>query len=224
MRKLRYEGKVPANIYGPEFKSQAVTIDHIAFNRVYRAAEETGVVYLRLNSKDLPVLIKSVQRHPVTNKVLHVDFRKIDLTQKIETEVPIKLVGESPAVVQKGGVLNTQVDGLLVEALPSDIPHEIEIDISKLQEIGSEIKVADLPKSDKFVVKDEPEKLIVSIIEHKEESLAPETAVAEPEVITEKEAEEAEAEAAEAEAPAEEAPKEEKPQQEAAKAEKPKKE
>ena len=191
LKKLRKEGVVPANIYGPDFKSQSVSVEFKDFVKLYKVAKQTGVVYLKLNKDELPVLIKNVQRHPVSELILHADFRKIDLKQKINTNVPIKVVGQSEAVSQKGGVLLTQAESLLVEALPTNIPKQIDVDISSLKEIGQEIKVSDLPKSDLYELKDRLEKVIVSVVEHKEEEILPQTApAAAPEVITAKPEEE----------------------------------
>ena len=185
LKKFRHQGKVPANVFGPKFKSQSVTVELKDFSKTYRVAEETGIIYLKVGKEEIPVLVRDVQRHTVNNKLRHVDFRKVDLTQKIETEVPVKVVGESEAVTQKSGVLLTLSNIVRVEALPAEIPHEVEVDIAALKEIGNEIKVSDLPKSDKYTVKEEADKVLVSVIAHKEESLVAETAVAEPEVITE---------------------------------------
>lgn len=187
LKKVRREGNVPANIFGQDFKSQSVSAQIKDFTKVYKVAQETGVVYLNLDKKELPVLIKNVQIHPVNDTILHVDFRKIDLKQKIQTEVPIKVIGNSEAVSIKGGVLLTQSENLLIEALPTDIPHEIEIDITSIKELGQEVKVSNLPKSDKYEVKDDPNKVIVSVVQHKEEEILPQTAPAvAPEVITAK--------------------------------------
>jgi len=185
LNRVRNLGLLPANIYGTDFKSQSISTNLKDFIKTYRVAKETGVIYLTLNKEEIPTLIKNVQRHPVTDVFLHVDFRKIDLAKKIETEVPVKTVGISEAVSQKGGVLLIQTEILLVEALPQDIPHQIEIDVSLIKEIGQEIKVADLLKSDKYQIKTASEKVIVSVIAHKEESVTPETTVAAPEIITE---------------------------------------
>lgn len=185
-KKLRKEGLVLANIYGPEFKSQSVSVDLKAFAKTYRTARETAVVYLKLNKDEVPILIKNVQKHPVTDMILHVDFRKIDLKKKIQTEVPIKVIGVSEAVSQKAGVLLIQSEIVLVEALPQNIPSHIEVDISIIKDIGQEIKVSDLKKSDQYEIKTPPEKIVVSVVEHKEESITPDTAAAAaPEVITE---------------------------------------
>ena len=187
LKKLRREGNVPANIYGQDFKSESVSAAFKDFTKVYKVARETGVVYLDLNKKELPVLIKNVQRHPVNDSLVHIDFRKIDLKQKIQTEVPVKTVGQSEAVSQKGGVLLTQSETLMIEALPTDIPPHIDVDISSLKELGQEIKVSDLAKSDKYEVKEEADKVVFSVVEHKEQEVLPQTtpAVA-PEVLTAK--------------------------------------
>jgi large subunit ribosomal protein L25 len=193
LNKLRKQGFAPGNIYGPDFKSRSISVVYKDLIKTYREVGKTGVVYLSLDKESVPVLITSVQKHPLTRSLIHVDFRKIDLSKKIEANVPVKTVGVSEAVSQKGGVLLVQSDTLLIEALPEAIPHEIEVDISVIKEIGQEIKISDLKKSDKYEIKTPAEKVVVAVIAHKEESIVPETAVAAPEIITEavKEGEEA---------------------------------
>jgi len=186
LRKLRYEGIIPANIYGTGFKSTSITLPYKDFLKTYRLAHSTSVVYLNIDKEEIPVLIKNIQKHPVTDVLLHVDLRKIDLTQKVVTEVPITVIGQSDAVTQKGGVLLTQMPKLSVEALPQHIPQTIEVDISVIKEIGQEIKVTDIAKSTVYTIKDEPTKVVISVIAHKEESITPETTAITPEVITEK--------------------------------------
>lgn len=201
LKKLRREGTLPANIFGPDFESMSVSVNMKDFLKVYRTARETGVVTLEVDKKEIPTLIKHLQKHPVTDQILHVDFRKIDLSKKVLTDVPVKTVGVSEAVSIKGGVLLIQSDVLSVEALPTDIPASIEVDISTIKEIGGEIKVSDLPKSGKYEFKTDSAKVVVSVVAHKEESVTPDTVSTAPEVTTEKAAEaDAEAEGA---APAE---------------------
>jgi large subunit ribosomal protein L25 len=189
LKKTRKQGTVPGNIYGQDFKSTAVSFNLKDFINVYKVSGETGIVYLSLKEKEVPTLIKNLQKHPVTDKLLHVDFRKIDLKKKVETEVPVKVVGVSEAVTQKAGVLLLQSETLLVETLPEDIPSHFKIDISQIKEIGQEIKVDDLKKSDRYEIKTPAEKVVVSVIAHKEESVTPETTAAAPEILTEKEEE-----------------------------------
>ncbi|MCS7093005.1 MAG: 50S ribosomal protein L25 [Patescibacteria group bacterium] len=185
-KKLIKEGYTLGNIYGRNFPSTAVSIPKKEFLRVYRVVKETGVFYLEIDGQELSVMVKDVQRHQVTDEIIHIDFRKIDLNEKIETEVPIKIIGQSKAVAEKGGVLLTQTNSITIEALPEKIPQVIEIDISSLKEIGQQIKVADLDSSAEYKIKAPLEKVIVSVVSHKEESTSPETTSVTPEIVTEK--------------------------------------
>jgi len=200
--KLRKQGLVPANIYGEKFESTAVQVNFKDFVKTFKKAGETQIVYVKIEDQELPILIQNLQKHPLTNQLLHVDFRKVNLNKKIETEVPVKLIGESDAVLQSKGILLTISDSVLVEALPQEIPAEIEIDISILKELGDEILVSSLKPTGNFIFKDDPEKVIARISEHKEESI--EVQVATPdavEITTEKKEEETSEEKEETEKP-----------------------
>lgn len=191
-KQLRKQGLLPANVFGPQFTSQSLSVNYVEFRRIYRQTGETGIVYLKTDKEEIPTLISAIQRHSLDGTVLHADFRKVDLKKKITAVVPLTFVGVSPAV-NAGGVILTQTDKIEVEALPQDIPNHIEVDVSILSEIGSEVKVADLPVSDSYAIQTEKDKVIVSVTAHKEESTVAETtAAAAPEVITAKEAEEGE--------------------------------
>lgn len=198
LKKLRKEGIIPANVFGPNFKSISISVQYKDFIKTYRVARETGIIYLQVDKEEIPVLVKDIQKHPVLNQILHVDFRKVDLKQKVQTEVPVQIVGISEAVTQKGGVLLTQQNKLLVEALPQDIPSHIEVRIQDLKEIGQEIKVASLQKNPVYEIKNNAEQVIVSVIAHKEESITPETTSTTPEVLTEAKPEEGAEETGEA--------------------------
>jgi large subunit ribosomal protein L25 len=212
---LRKNGIIPANISGGDNKPAAISVVLKEFTPVHKAAGETGIVYINLDGKSVPTLIKEVTYNSVTGNILHIDFRQINLRQKIETEVPIQVEGESVAVSQLGGVMLTQTGHLMVEALPADIPSHIAVDISKITELGQEIKVSDLPTSSSYVIKEEPERVIVSVVEHKEESTEVQSEKTETEIIGAAEegaegesAESSEASSKENAAPAEETKKE----------------
>jgi len=185
-KNLRKQGLLPANIYGTGFPSQAISVNYIEFKRTYRVVGETGIVYIKTDKDEIPTLVTSLQRDPLEGLVLHADFRKVDLTKKIEAEVPLTFVGIAPAA-NAGGVVLTQTDKVTVEALPQNIPHNIEVDLSSLKEVGDEIKVGDIPVNELYVVKTDAEKVVVSATAHKEESVIAETAAAAaPEVLTAK--------------------------------------
>jgi large subunit ribosomal protein L25 len=178
LKKPRLEGKTPANIFGQNFTSMAISVDAKEFKKVYQNVKKTGILRLKLEKEEIPVLIFQIQLHPVNQQILHVDFRKVDLKQKLITEVPVKIVGQSPAVEQKGGYLLISKDRLQIEALPEDIPTEITIDIGSLAEINQEIKVEQIKIEGKYQIKEEPQTTVVSVIAHKEERIEPEAAPA----------------------------------------------
>lgn len=176
LKSLRASGVLPANIFGKDIKSKAIKVDRAEFNKVFSQAGETGIIELQVGKDISPVLVANIQTHPVTGEALHVDFRQVNMKEKIEAQVPIKLVGESQAEKDGLGIVVQQTDEVLVEALPMDLPESFEVDIAKLVELGSAIVVADLPSSDKVKVLDEPEKIIVKVEEPQaeEEVVAPE--------------------------------------------------
>jgi len=143
---LRREGILPANIYGKKVKSQAVQLDLKNFLPVYQKMGETSVVSLQLKgeTKIRPVLIHNVQVDPVTDQPLHADFYQVSLKERVTTEIPIELVGESLAVKEKMGILIQPLSEVEVEALPTELPDKFEIDIGKLKEVDDAVTVADL--------------------------------------------------------------------------------
>lgn len=175
VRKLRKEGIVPSNIFGSGFESAAIQLNSHDFSRMFREAGETQVITVHVEKNEYPCLVTHVQFHPVTHELLHVDLRKVDLKKKIEAHVPVELIGESEAVEMKIGDLLTITDSILVEALPNDMPQQIEVDLTSLKEIDSEIKVSDLKPVGNYEIKDDPEKVIVRVAEHKEQSLEADT-------------------------------------------------
>lgn len=192
VRMLRAQGIVPANISGHGFTPRAVQVAMRDFQAAYKEAGETTLVYVQSEGKAIPTLIGAIDYHPVTDEILHVEFRKVNLKQKIEANVPLEFIGESEAVKSKQGVLLTQIEEVVVEALPAEIPHAIEVDLSKLIEIGDAIRVGDLPKATAYIITDDPEGVIVSVTEHKEEEIEPETTAEAPEIISEKPSDEGE--------------------------------
>jgi large subunit ribosomal protein L25 len=183
LKKLRKEGKLPANIFGEDIKSQAVILPVKEFLLAYRKVGQTQMVFLQLDDEkeEIPVLIQNIQQHPVADFILHADFRKVNLNKKIETNVPLKFIGESEAVTQNKGILLTIAKSLRVEALPGAIPNLIEIDISPLKELNNEIKVKDIKTVGDYVIKENPDKTIIRITAHKEETV--ETQVVAPEAV-----------------------------------------
>ncbi|RLC34815.1 50S ribosomal protein L25 [Candidatus Shapirobacteria bacterium] len=169
VRKLRREGWLPASVYGKGFKSVSLKLKEKEVNKLFNELGTTTLFDVDLNDKKIPVLFKNPQYHPVSDKLIHIDLYKVDLSHKIVAEIPIELIGESTAV-KGGGVLVPIADTVEVEALPVDLPEKIEIDISKLEKIGDILTIADLEwKDDKVSMVSDSEQAIVKVEEEKEE-------------------------------------------------------
>lgn len=170
VKTLRREGILPANVYGKDVASTAVQVDYKDFEEVFRKSGETQLVYLVLGKEEVPVLIHNVQKDPVTGVFLHADFMKVSLKEKVTTLVPVEGVGESPAEKQGLGTVVFHIDELEVEALPTDIPEKIEVDLSGLSEVGQSILVSDLEfDRTKLEIKANPSDVVVKVESAKEE-------------------------------------------------------
>jgi large subunit ribosomal protein L25 len=145
-KRLRRAGIVPGVVYGKGQDSVPVQVDSKTFETLYRAAGRTSVVKFRLPGAGRATsgFIKSVQRHPLSGSALHVDYLLVNLKQEMEVDVPLQLVGDAPAVTELGGTLLHNLSSLRVKALPTDIPHQIDVDVSTLATFDLAIHVRDL--------------------------------------------------------------------------------
>lgn len=207
VKKLRKEGLLPANIYGKGVKSEAVQLPEKDFLETFKEVGETGLVELQVDGKVRPVLIHNVQYDSMTNSPLHADFYQVNLKEKVKTKVVLVFVGEPIAVTNKIGILLEQLSEIEVEALPTDLPENIEVNVEKLANVDEQITVADIKVPTGVTVLSDTNQVVAKIGELITKEAAEEAAAAAAA------AEEAKAAAAEeGAAPAEgEAPAEEKP-------------
>ncbi len=166
LQTLRDKGVLPAVIYGHDFETMPIQVDSKDFEKAYHQAGESSLVYVNLDGQALPAIIHEAVRDAVTDKFVHADFYKVNLKEKITAEVQLVFVGESLAVKDLAGILVKNINAIEVEALPQDLPHEIEIDISVLQELNSHLLIKDLKLPAGVELKDQ-EKLgeIVALIQ-----------------------------------------------------------
>lgn len=164
VKKLRGEGLIPAHVFGHKVKTVHVQVKGSDFAKVFEKAGETGIVDLAIDGEKRPVLIRNVQVHPVTDVPLHIDFYQVNLTEKVKVNVPLEVIGESPAVEKKIGLLLTPVSEIEIEALPQDLPEKIEVDVAKLANVGDEVKVANLKIDQTKITLHTPEDLVVAQI------------------------------------------------------------
>lgn len=224
VKTLRRDGIIPAHVFGHKVKTVHVQVKESEFSKVFEKVGETGIVELALDSDKRPVLVRNVQLNPVTDEPLHIDFYQVNLSEKVKVDVPLEIIDEAPAVEKKIGLLLTPLTEIEIEALPADIPENIEVDVTSLANVGDEIKVKDLKvDKSKVEVHTDEELVVVQIgelvtkeMEAVEAEIEAEQAEAAAETAEEgaEAAPEAAAEGAEAPAPTEEAAKpEEKPEE-----------
>ena len=197
-RQLRRQGQVPAVIYGKAYESLPVAVNAHELQQLFaQGLHGTSLLRLHIDGKatrNSPlVMIKEVQRNPLTGQLLNVDFHKISLKEKVTAQVPIVLKGESPAV-RLGGILEHVLREAQVECLPTEIPDHFEVDISGLA-IGDTIHLAALQIPDNVALLTDADEVIAvmaapKIVEEEappaEEAVEGEEKAAEPEVLAQK--------------------------------------
>jgi len=194
VKKMRREGLTPANIFGHNVESKAIQVSTDELKHVLRSAGRNDIVYLRLDGEEpRPTFVRDVQQNPVSDAILHVDFMQISLQNKVRLEVAIHLVGLSPAVDTLGGILVHGLDHVTVEALPTEVPSVIEVDVTGLVAIDQALHVSDLSVPDGVTILTDMEQVVALV-----SPPAVEVVVEEEEEVTEEEAAAAEEGAAEA--------------------------
>ncbi|MBA4179439.1 MAG: 50S ribosomal protein L25 [Anaerolinea sp.] len=143
---LRQKGILPANVYGPAVPSQAVEVDAREFARNIKATGLRSMFELNVAGEPAPryVIIRGLSRQGGTGDISHVDFFQVDPTRPITANVPLRLVGESPAVRDLAGVLLPALDLVSVRCLPLDIPSTIEVDVAMLKSFDTSMTVGDI--------------------------------------------------------------------------------
>jgi len=164
VKRLRRQSLIPAVIYGHKIKPLSLVVSLKDFEKVYKQAGESDLIELKIdNQRPVNVLIHDVQRHPVTDRIIHVDFYQIKAGEKITVDIKLKLVGEAPAVKEKGNILVPQIEEIKVECLPKDIVHDIAVDISNLKEVGDTIRIKDLKIPPTLKILNKPEDVVVTV-------------------------------------------------------------
>lgn len=187
-RRLRREGKIPANVYGGGEETVAITAELKDLAAILRT--DTGANTLFTLDIDgigeSRVIFQERHIDPVTGRLLHADLRRLAKGEKIELTVPVNLVGEAKGTREEGGVLDQQMREITVKCTPSNIPESIEVNVEELG-INESITVADIEIGDEVEILDAPESVVASVAFVKEVELepTPEDEIEEPELVGE---------------------------------------
>lgn len=165
VRLLRRQGITPLHVYGQGVEPEALQCETAVLKRMLAQAGRTALIKLQVaGEKNLKsVVLREVQREPVSGELLHVDFLQVSMTDKIKVEVPLVLVGEAPALKHKENMLEHELTSLEIECLPGEIPAQIEMDISVLTESDQILRVKDIHLAKQFTVLNGPEKMVVRV-------------------------------------------------------------
>lgn len=159
----RANGVIPAVVYGKDVPSTSISVGISDFIKTYRQMGKNHVFTLVVEKKKHDVLIHDLQQHPVTGAFLHLDFLVIDMKAEIHIQIPVKLIGTSPAVIE-GGQLHQNLLAVDVKCLPGNIVDAFELDISAIDHIGKVLHVSDLVvDTKKFTIINHPEDPIASV-------------------------------------------------------------
>lgn len=164
-RRLRLTGVVPAVLYGGDGKPVPLAINYRTLEQLLHSGHgEHAIVQLEVENEpglNTPVMIKDVQHHPVRGDVVHADFQRIRLDQKIRTLVAVKTEGQAEGVIE-GGILDLQCRELEVECFALDVPENIGVDVTALM-IGQSLHVRDLEAPDNVTILTNPERTLVAV-------------------------------------------------------------
>lgn len=159
---------IKAVAYGPKFASTPIEVPYVDFIRVYNTVGTSGLVSLDIDGTKVNALVHTMDLDPVKNSVMHIDFYVPEAGKKVHAEVSLVFVGESDAV-KAGGLLIKVLHSVEVEAMPEDLPHDIQVDISKLATMQDDITVADLKVPAKVTIKMPADEVVASIVAAQEE-------------------------------------------------------
>ncbi|HYX24951.1 MAG TPA: 50S ribosomal protein L25 [Thermoanaerobaculia bacterium] len=190
-RRSRARGKIPAVVYGGGKESVAIEIDRKTLVDLMKGhGGENPIFLLKLGDKDRHAMIRNLQVDPVSRQVIHIDFQRVLLDQKVRVSVPVELVGTAVGVKVDGGLLDFVTREVHVECLPGQIPKHLEADVTDVH-VGQHVEVRDLKLPEGVVVLDEPDKVLAAITHGRLEAEAAgtEAGQAEPEVIKKAKAE-----------------------------------
>ena len=163
VKALRRAGKLPAIMYGKQVATIPIMLDQREASKILEGLSPSALIQIQLDGDEFFALVREKQRDVILGTVTHVDFQTVSLREKVRSQVAIRLVGEAPATEELGGLLVTNVEQLDMEALPRELPDHIDVDVTRLENIGDAIYVRDLILPEGVTLFAEPDDVIVVV-------------------------------------------------------------
>ncbi len=163
--RLRREGIVPINVYGPKKAPQNLQVPYRELEVALMRAGGTNIIDMHVDDGNAPmkVLARDVQRDILKGTIIHADFFAVDEDDRLVIEVPVVMINQSPAVESRKGILLTGPNSLSLEMTVSNMLNQVEVDLSSLTEVGDRIYVKDLTLGDKVKILNDPEEMLAAV-------------------------------------------------------------
>lgn len=162
LRELRQNGQVPGVLYGKDTETATVSVSYSRFMRVLKDQGVNNVINLKLDGKQTPVLVQDYQRDSIKDALLHIDFKKVDMAEKLDTNVGVELDGE-PEGARDGGIVQQQMRELDIRCLPGNIPETVKVDISAMQ-IGDALSISNLDVPKDVEILNDAGEMVVTVL------------------------------------------------------------
>jgi len=162
-RGLRKKGLIPAELYGHGLPNFNLSVKERDFESVFQRAGESTIITLVFGEERRPVVVHDIARDYLTHKISHVDFYQVRMDEKIRLRIPVRFMGDAPAVKEKGGILGKVISEIEVEVLPGDMPHEFTVDLRALDDIGKSVYLKDLSVGPRVRILLGPETVLATI-------------------------------------------------------------
>jgi large subunit ribosomal protein L25 len=166
---VRKNGMIPAVVYGARVENTMISVPSALFSKVLKVAGESSTIVVEFEGKKIDVLIHDVQVDPVKGHPIHVDFLAIDMNKPVEVKIPLEFIGVAPAEKNGLGVLVKVLHEVEIKALPKDLPHAIEVDVSALATLEDQIHVRDIKTAKEVTMLTDLDEVVALVSTVKEE-------------------------------------------------------
>lgn len=176
---------IPMEYYGRGVGNKSLQVDYQTFRKLFRVSGTNTVIELNVDGKEkFNVLVHEIQQNPITDTITHVDFINVRMDQELHTRIPLKFVGDAPAVRELAGILTHHLTEVEVKCLPKYLVHDIEVSIAPLVDFNSYVRVKDLVVPDGITILNGPEDIVANVVPPRLEE-EPVAAPAEGEAVAE---------------------------------------
>jgi len=167
LRELRENGEIPAVVYGSENGSQAISVNYADLKKTLKEIGRNGIISLKCQGKEHQVMLSEYQSNPLKHEMYHADFLIVDMSEEVQVNVRVNLVGQSIGV-KDGGVLQQSLHEVTVTTTPGNIPESIDVDVTEL-EVNETLYISDLRMKQGVTLNHSGDEVVASVLAPRQE-------------------------------------------------------